>query len=252
MRDACRRAVTVGLPSVAFTEHVDHTRWAEGDRVAGAGLLLDYPAYTAPFDVPGYLACLERCRAEFPGLRVLSGVEAGEPHLFGASLAAVLAQGPFDRVLGSVHALAHDGALVQVETLFPVLPADEVARRYLRELVALLEGSDTIEVLAHLDYPRRSWPEQAGPYDETRYEPEYREVLRVLAAADRVLEVNTYSPPATVRLLRWWHEAGGGAVSFGSDAHVPERVGEHFRAAVDVVEAGGFRPGRDPYDFWRR
>lgn len=252
MREACRQAVALGLPALAFTEHVDHTRWGEGDRVAGAGLVLSYPAYTAAFDVPGYLDGLERCRAEFPGLRVLSGVEAGEPHLFGASLAAVLAQGRFDRVLGSVHALAHDGALVQVQTLFPVLPADEVARRYLAEVVALLEGSDTVEVLAHLDYPRRYWPDEAGPYDEVRYEPEYREVLRVLAATDRVLEVNTYSPRATVRLLRWWHEAGGGAVSFGSDAHVPERVGEDFRTAVDVVEAAGFRRGRDPYDFWRR
>ena len=42
------------------------------------------------------------------------------------------------------------------------------------------------------------------------------------------------------------------AVSFGSDAHQPSRVGEHFDVAVDVAEAAGFKPGRDRHDFWRR
>ena len=71
-----------------------------------------------------------------------------------------------------------------------------------------------------------------------------------LAASDRILEANTKSPlvapcPGLV--------AGGGgrAVSFGSDAHQPWRVGDKFKLAVDVVEAAGFRPGRDRFDFWR-
>ena len=41
-------------------------------------------------------------------------------------------------------------------------------------------------------------------------------------------------------------------MSFGSDAHLPNRVGDRFKLAVDVVEAAGFRPGRDRFDFWRR
>jgi histidinol-phosphatase (PHP family) len=52
--------------------------------------------------------------------------------------------------------------------------------------------------------------------------------------------------------MRWWWQEGGDAVSFGSDAHQPFRVGEQFDRAVDVVEAAGFRPGRDRFDFWRR
>src|SRR5256885_17246960 len=46
-------------------------------------------------------------------------------------------------------------------------------------------------------------------------------------------------------------EAGGKAVSFGSDAHQPWRVGDKFKLAVDMVEAAGFRPGRARFDFWR-
>ena len=91
----------------------------------------------------------------------------------------------------------------------------------------------------------------SGNYDENAFEPEYRAVLSALAASGRVLEVNTKSPMASVGLVRWWREAGGRAVSFGSDAHQPWRVGDKFKTAVDVVEAAGFRAGRDRFDFWR-
>jgi len=252
MRSACQRALELGLPALAFTEHVDFTTWGEGDRVGGLEVALDYPAYTAPLDVQGYEASIARCRNEFPQLQILSGVEAGEAHLFAGSLASVLNGGQFDRILGSVHALSHGGALVQVETLYPVLGADAVMRRYLAEVQALVEGSDAFEVLAHLDYARRHWPSSAGAYDERQFEEEYRGVMRALAGTGRVLEVNTLSPLASVQLVSWWYEVGGGGVSFGSDAHVPSRVGDRFDLAVDIVEAAGFRSGRHPLDFWRR
>lgn len=77
-------------------------------------------------------------------------------------------------------------------------------------------------------------------------------VFRTLAGTGRVLEINTCGPLASVRLVRWWREEGGDAVSFGSDAHSPTRVGADFDVAVAVVEQVGFRPGRDPFDFWYR
>jgi histidinol-phosphatase (PHP family) len=137
------------------------------------------------------------------------------------------------------------------EEMFAEMPAGEVMRRYFAELVELIVGSDLFQVLAHLDFPRRMWPREAGVYDEGEFEEEYRGVLRALAGSGRVLEVNTKSPLASVRLLRWWREAGGDAVSFGSDAHQPWRVGDKFTVAVEVAEAAGFRPGRDRFDFWR-
>ena len=34
-----------------------------------------------PLDIVGYLDAIERCRHEFPDLRILTGVEFGQPHL---------------------------------------------------------------------------------------------------------------------------------------------------------------------------
>jgi len=70
-----------------------------------------------------------------------------------------------------------------------------------------------------------------------------------VAAAGRVLEVNTNRRPFP-EIVRWWREAGGKVITFGSDAHYPGGVGGGFAQAVAMVEALGFRPGRHPYDRW--
>ena len=94
MEATCRKALEYGLPGIAFTDHADFVAIHEGQH---------------ELDVPGYLDAVERCRAQFPELRILSGVELGEPHLFPEKTAAVLAEGRFDRVLGSVHCIRIDG-----------------------------------------------------------------------------------------------------------------------------------------------
>ena len=248
----CERALELGVPAVAFTEHLDFNDYGPGDAIATTGIKPGWWDAMRPLDVTGYLAGIEECRHRFPSLRILSGVEAGEPHLFAGSVDAVLAAGSFDRVLGSLHALAWEGRQVNSSSLFRILAPAEVMRRYLAEVTALVKGSGAFEILAHLDYPRRHWPAGAGPYAESDFEQEYRAVLRALASSGRVLEVNTFSPMASVTMLRWWREEGGTAVSFGSDAHVASRVGDKFRRAVEIAEAAGFGRGRDPADFWRR
>src|SRR5580700_2148274 len=248
---SCEQALAAGVPAVAFTDHLDFTVSTDGDLIAAEHI--DPRPYAAMrlLDVPGYLASVQECRERFPDLRILTGAEIGEAHLWAASARAVVARGGFDRILGSLHAIPFDGKLTAADDLFRRMPADEVMRLYFAELLRLVEGSDIFQVLAHLDFPRRMWP-SAAPYDERTFEPEIRAVLRALAASGRVLEVNTKGPLTSPGLLRWWREAGGTAVSFGSDAHQPWRVGERFKLAVDVVEAAGFGAGRDRFDFWRR
>ncbi len=248
----CEQALAIGLPAIAFTDHLEFTEGGEGDAINGFATDTRWFSRIKLLDVSGYLANLEECRQRYPGLRILSGVEVGESHLFAASAGAIVRNHPFDRVLGSLHAVPYQGKLVAADALFGSMPEDEVMRYYFAELLRLIDGSDLFEVLAHLDFPRRYWPKGPHLYREEGFEEEYRTVLRALAGGGRVLEINTKSPLASVDLVRWWWDEGGTAVSFGSDAHLPSRVGDRFKLAVDVVEAGGFRAGHDPYDFWRR
>jgi histidinol-phosphatase (PHP family) len=257
MERSCARAVDLGLPSIAFTEHADFTHWVIEPEVA-VRMRSRHPAWIGPdgrfspppLDAAAYLACVQRCRDLFPGLRILSGTELGEPHWHEDRVKAVLAAGPFDRVLGSVHSLEMDGIRL-VDHLFDRARPDDLIRAYLGEALRLVESAAPFAVLAHIDYPVRHWPQQAGPFEATGFEDEYRSVLGALARSGRTLEINTRVPLPAV-IVRWWYEAGGEALVFGSDAHRPKAVARRFTAAASVAEAAGFHPGRHPHDFWRR
>jgi histidinol-phosphatase (PHP family) len=258
MERSCARAVELGLPAIAFTEHLDHTAW----RVALEGpyaterltALADAEGILTPpaFDAAGYLEAIERCRDRFPDLRILSGLEMGEPHRHAEAIAGVLGAGRFDRLLGSLHTLPDRGGFAEPWGVYPHRDAHEVMREYLTGVAEMVAGSDIFAVLAHIDYPVRSWPaERAGPFDPAEFEEEFRLALRATAQSGRALEINTRLP-LDGTILAWWHEEGGDAVTFGSDAHRPEAVAHGFAEAAQMAEAHGFRPGENPYDLWVR
>ena len=246
MERSCERALEIGLPAIAFTEHADWVTIHQGQHSV---------------DITGYLDAVERCRAKFKGLRILSGVELGEPHWFPDETKAVLAAGKLDRVLGSIHCVRLGGHEVDASQFRHRLAAvfPEAVREYFRETLAMIESAMPFGLLAHLDYPKRYWLEGASPYREEDYETELRVILAATARRGCVLEVNTtrgedggrkLCPGLTV--LRWWREVGGEAVAFGSDAHEPGKVAKGFEHATQVVEAAGFKPAPEPTAFWRR
>ncbi|MBL7258241.1 PHP domain-containing protein [Paractinoplanes lichenicola] len=256
MEATCARAVELGVPAVAFTEHLDHIVWT-----ADRATLEESPHLASfadaegrvtapPFDAAGYLAAIERCRQRFPSLRVLSGLEIGEPHLHTEAVARILSAGHFDRVLGSMHALPIAGTYYEPPGMFEHLGRVEAFRRYLTEIPAVVAGSDVFSVFAHIDYPVRFWPatERFDPY---AFESEFRHALKALAQGGRTLEVNT-RVPLHPEIVRWWREEGGTSISFGSDAHSPESLADGFLTAAHMVEAHGFHPGREPHDLWHR
>lgn len=260
MHATCEKAVEIGLPSLAFTEHVDHTVWTVSADVF-AGLSPDHPVaglsdergrvQPPPLDVEGYLESLERCRARFPRLRVLSGLEVGEPHWHSEAVAAVLASTQFDRVLGSLHSLPSERGFEEPVELFKHRDPGQVIRDYLLEVARLVHESDAFSTLAHIDYPLRYWPATRGGFDLGRFEAEFRYALRATAQSGRALEISTVLP-LDAAVLRWWHEEGGTAVTFGSDAHEPADLARNFTEAAAMAEARGFRPTADPSTPWPR
>lgn len=245
MERTCEKAIEIGLPAIAFTDHSDFVQVHKSQH---------------RLDPLGYLDCVERCRSRFPGLRILSGVELGEPHVFTQETRDVLAAGKFDLVLGSVHCIRVDGQFVDASTR-GLLQADasEKVRAFLNETLVMVESTAAFEVLAHLDYAKRYWPHQMATYKEEDYEEEYRAVLRAAAKRGTVLEVNTTRGAEPHRglcpgpkVIAWWAEEGGEAVSFGSDSHEPSKIAAGFKEAAAMVEAAGFKPSPDPTGFWRR
>ncbi len=255
MESTCAQAVALGVPAVAFTEHADYSPWVilPSDLAEYTNLqefATDDGTIQPPaLDLDGYLASLERCRALFPDLRLISGVELGEPHRHGAAAQALLSAGQFERVLGSLHSLPLDNRFSEMPTLFSRFPAEQVIRDYLAEVAVLIAECDSFSVLAHIGYAVRYWPASAGPFDPMLFEDEFRHALRLLADSGRAYEVNTRAA-LLPEVVGWWRDEGGSAVTFGSDAHDPARLAFQFTAARDMAEAWGFRPGRHPADLW--
>jgi histidinol-phosphatase (PHP family) len=255
MDRTCRRAVELGLPSLAFTDHAEFAPRVltpasdVPDRLLP--LVDDDLLRPAELDVRGYLAELERCRATYPQLRIHSGVELGEPHWHVDEATELLRRGGFERTLASVHSARVEGGYADVSSRYDDQRPDEVVRDYLTEAAAMVEGFGGFEVLAHIDFPLRYWPADAPPYQPSTHEAEHRRVLRALVDSDRILELNT-RVPLHPQVLAWWREEGGKAITFASDAHQPEALATGFSEAVRVAGAAGFRPGSDPHGFWVR
>ncbi len=234
MEMTCARALERGLGAVAFTDHADYSPIAAG----------------AVLDVEGYRESIARCQRLFPQLQIWSGVELGEPHLFPRAAADVLLRGDFDLVLGSLHCIVAEGQMRDCSTLGGdcSISPEEVMREYFQETLRLLATPLEIQVLAHLEYPKRYWPAGFPEYRSEDFRAEIQPILEVASARGLALELNTTrgiplerglcpSPP----VLDWWREAGGRLVSIGSDAHQPESVGGGFALALTVAEAAGFR-----------
>lgn len=256
MRATCARAVEIGLPALFFTEHLDlEDAWftnledfaAHERHLVGEDGVVAVPR----FDVDGYLEEIDRCRAAFPELTIGTGLEFGQPGLRTDAARAQLDLTAFDRIIGSLHTLELGDHRVEPNTMFRRLPADDVIRRYLAEVPSVVAADGPHEVVTHIDYAVRYWPEEdEGPFDPRPLEEEFRGAMRAIAASGRVLEINT-------RRLRpwipqWWAEEGGEAISFGSDSHTPLALAANFPEAMALADWAGFRPGRDPRELWRR
>jgi histidinol-phosphatase (PHP family) len=247
MEGNCRQALSIGLTAIAFTEHADFPPSPHRGR--------------RDLNLAGYLAELERCRTLFPDLRIMSGIELGEPHRHEEMTRDLLQAGGFERRLGSAHCAEVDGQLLDGSQVGRLRPdqAPDFMRAYFRESLDLAGSDAPFEILTHIDYPKRYWPHGRVPFRETDYEGEYRAVLRALAARDGVLEVNTTRGAApevglcpNQPVLGWWVEEGGRAISLGSDAHEPAGIGRGFAHAEELITALGFRPPTEAMGFWLR
>ena len=256
MRQTCERAVRIGLPSVVFTEHFDFETVWRTNRVefpeANWRFINDTGHLMPPaLDVDGYFDAIENCRYDFPEVQILSGVEWGQPHLTEPQARRLVDLDRFDRINGSLHTIPDRGDRAEPYTLYLEQPPAKVMEAYLAEIPVMVNGSDTFEVFTHLDYAVRGWPtESAGPFDPRAFEDAIRAAMRAIAGSGRALEMNTRRLELWMPL--WWHEEGGTAVSFGSDAHVPEALADGFPEAMLLVNHAGFRPGKRPHDFWTR
>ena len=221
MREYAEAAVARGLKRVVFTEH------APLDPCFGfdSGHYLDEREYET------YLACAERCRAEFSGvLDIGIGIEADYHPRNLDHVANLKRSYPLDYVGGSLHLHAR---FWKDETAG--LSGDAYFACALDRTLELIE-SGVYSTLNHLDFFR--W--KHDDYDPRRCEERIRDIFAAMVKHDVALELNTsgirknfasFLPCPEV--WRWSLEYPLRRV-YGSDAHKPEFVASDLAAAREL------------------
>ena len=231
METMCRSAIARGIPEIGFSEHYD---LSPGDPNR------DW------FRPQPWLDELMRCRAQFGGqLTIRAGIEIGEPHLFAAETERMLAQWPFDYVLGSLHWVGTESVFDPV--YFRQRTSDEAYGQFFAELEEVTRCGE-FDILSHFDVPLRTAYKVYGHYDPRRHEEAIRAVLQQCIDRQIALDLNTAALRGAAQrltpapeILGWYVEMGGQYVTLGADAHWPEHVGTHLDEALRLAWAAGLR-----------
>ncbi len=228
MLDMCMRAVELGVVEIAFTDHFNnHLRD------------IDLGFY----DPDRFFSNIELCRAKFPQMTILAGVELGEPHRWHSKVRPVIEQYPYDLVLGSVHWIGDEN--IFDKRYYHARTPDQAYRAYFGEVIQMIEGGG-FDILAHVDLPKRRSFEIYGSYDSRAYEALIREIWQACIDHHITPEINTKGLRLSVdqlhptsEALAWYVEMGGKNITIGSDAHNPDNLAAGFEAAQQsALDAG--------------
>lgn len=224
-------AVRSGLYAVAITDHCECNLYRkEGyDEVIRRS----------------YLETKKAAVSNYGKIRVLTGIELGQPLQDLSAAEDALGMGDLDFVLASVHNIRgrEDFYFMdyQKENIGSLLNA------YLDEMLEMVEWGQ-FDSLAHLTYPLRYIIGEAGiPVDFSIFDYKVDRILRRLAETGEALEVNTAGlrqkigiTSPSLHLVRRFHEYGGKYVTVGSDSHRWKDVGAGVLEGLQVIQQAGF------------
>jgi histidinol-phosphatase (PHP family) len=251
MSESVETAIKRGLDMIAFTEHWDEEypdEFREDFRKdAGPDWKKYHPDFDErplfTFDIDEYFKEIERMRSLYGDrIRILSGIELGlrpgRKDILKKYKDAV-DRYRFDVVLGSTHLVNGD------EPYYPDAwfkhGADRLIEEYFKNMLENVRECDFFTTLSHIDYVVRYVPEElidcsVEEYFRNVYRKNSRiidEILKIIIERGQALEVNTkgaftrlgHVHPSDEIMARY-RELGGTKLTYGSDAHYSEKVGD--------------------------
>ncbi|MBM3998365.1 MAG: histidinol-phosphatase HisJ family protein [Planctomycetes bacterium] len=185
-----------------------------------------------------YVAMVERARAEWAGrVDIRLGIEADFFEGYEAFVERQLDAAPFEYVIGSVHP--------QIGEYRKRYWDDDPVRYQTAYFTRLADAAEAglFDCLSHPDIIKN---ETAGAWEPDRIMDAIGAALDRIARTGIAMELNTSGAnktipemnpfPAMLRAMR----SRGVPVVVGSDAHVPERTGDRFETALELLRSCGY------------
>lgn len=230
-----KSAAEKGLSRIIFTEHCDvnlNEALPEGFEPA------------PPLDIAAYTKRIEKLKKTAP-INVGIGIELGQATQNLEVANEVLSSYDWDLVLGSLHNVRNHVDFYYLD--YSKENIGELVERYFEELYELVKWNG-FDILSHLYYQMRYIYRQHLTFDIMKFEPEIREILKLLISNGKGMEINTSSfdgPFGDVipglHFLKIYRELGGEVITVGSDAHTADRVAVGFDYAYSLLKEAGFK-----------
>jgi histidinol-phosphatase (PHP family) len=219
-------AIGAGLSEIGFSDHLNLV-------IEGQEWCMDVSK------TPQYLTHIRKVAALSDRVAVRTGFEVdyfpGKEDLIHSFLSPL----SLDYVIGSVHYMG-DTTVDSSPEFFEGKKCDEVFRDYFELLFQAVE-SGLFDILGHPDLVRIF-----GHKPSFSLEPFYEKLASKLSRHDLAFEVNTngrnrklgefYPDYRYLHLFRKHNVP----VCVNSDAHMPERVGQHFDEAYSLLKSAGY------------
>lgn len=235
--ELCASAVNKGMYAIAITDHCE-APFIEFPEKSGFGNFSE----RIPKSVRETIKAKQKYASK---LKVLCGMELGEPMHDLECTKKALNFGDFDFVLASVHNLKNMQDFYYLD--YSKYDEQKLLAMYFDELIetSLFEHFDS---LAHLTYPLRYIKASTGRVPNLQpYNEQIDEIFINLIKNNKALEINVSglykelfaTLPDKEQLLRYY-QLGGRLITIGTDSHKANAVGVGIDKGIELARSCGF------------
>lgn len=237
VKDMIESAIDKGISVFSITDHAD----------------VNYYEQNIEENVGKSVSQINDFKEQYKDIKLLSGVELGQPLLDEKRAKTILEIESLDFVIGSIHNLRGMEDFYYLD--FSVISDKEITdiiKKYYIELYDLAKWNQH-DTMAHITYPyrymtyekaRRKVELNISMFDEIVYE-----TYKVLIQNGKAMELNTSrrfiesqtERDMITRYLKMYYQLGGTQVTTGSDAHNINDVGRGITKAYEILKNIGFQ-----------
>lgn len=257
MEQVVKDAISKGITDLCFTDHVDYGIKEDTDKLSPEQrqeLKLkiqnpNVPQYNV--DYPAYVAEYQDLKEKYADkINLKLGMEFGLQIHTIPQYQKLFNSYPFDFIIMSCHQVENKEFWTQ--EFQQGRSQDEYNQRYYDEILAQVKNYHDYSVLGHLDLIARY--DKAGVYHFAKIRDKIAEILKIVIADGKGIELNTSSVRYKIHnaqgeqeltpsreILALYKELGGRIITVGSDSHKPEHLGAYIAEQSQELLKLGFK-----------
>lgn len=171
---------------------------------------------------------------ESTDVRILKGLEVGEPHLYLDEMEYLKRIPDLDYTIGSIH-------FIKRKSLGALKCKDRINKYYLEMLRMVKEGN--FDILGHMDYIKKYF--EVSSFDEDLL----YQILETIKAKNVALEINTGGirrcgeEYPSKKILDIYEKEKGNKITYGSDAHEESELFTYIKETSESQKIYKLSPG---------